>query len=243
MQQVACDLHVHSCLSPCADITMLPGEVWPRLRRAGISIAALTDHNAACNVGVFERVFSRHGILLVPGMEVTTSEEVHVLCYFESVVPLWRFSRALFAAYPRVLNNPELFGYQLVCTEYDDFVGHFPFLLSMASLLSLGQLQDLVTQFGGVAVPSHVERRNGLLYQLGVVTEGMQFPTYEVARPADAAAVARQLPDGAQFISSSDSHALDMIGPPHCALEIESISVPEVLLALRHEGGRRVRFL
>ena len=243
MLQVACDLHVHSCLSPCADITMLPGQVWPLLRRAGISIAALTDHNAACNVGVFQRVFSRHGILLVPGIEVTTSEEVHVLCYFEAAVALWRFSRALFAAYPRVHNDPALFGYQLVCTEHDEFVGHFPFLLSMASLLSLGQLQDLVGQFGGVAVPSHVERRNGLLYQLGIVTPGMQFPTYEVARPADAVVVARHLPEEAQFISNSDSHALDMIGPPHCVLELESISVPEVLLALRHEGGRRTRLL
>jgi len=149
----------------------------------------------------------------------------------------------LFAAYPRVHNDPELFGYQLVCTEHDEFVGHFPFLLSMASLLSLGQLQDLVGQFGGAAVPSHVERRNGLLYQLGVVTPGMQFPTYEVARPADAAAVARQLPEEAQIISNSDSHALDMIGPPHCVLELESISVAEVLLALRHEGGRRTRLL
>ena len=98
MLEVPGDLHLHSCLSPCADITMLPSEVVRRIAARGIRVASLTDHNAACNVAVFQRVFQRNGILLVPGMEVTTAEEVHLLCYFETTLALWRFSRELLAS-------------------------------------------------------------------------------------------------------------------------------------------------
>jgi len=242
--EVPGDLHLHSCLSPCADITMLPGEVVRRIAARGIRIAALTDHNASCNVAVFQRTFWRNGILLVPGIEVTTAEEVHLLCYFETTRALWTFSRTLLASYPHIVNDPERFGYQLVCNERDEFVGQFPFLLSMASLLSLEELRVLVEQEGdGIVVPSHLDRRHGLLYQLGIVTSGMEFPTYEVAHKVNVEKVASQLPGRPQFISNSDAHNLDSISPPRCAFEIEELTVHEVLMALRHENGRGVKLL
>jgi PHP family Zn ribbon phosphoesterase len=241
--QVAADLHLHSCLSPCADITMLPGEVAARLSARGIRIASLTDHNAVCNVYAFRQVFAQSGIVLVPGMEVTTSEEVHVLCYFETLSDLWRFSRRFFASYPRVANDPERFGYELVCNARDEFVGQFPFLLSMASLLSLEDLVMLVRGFGGVTVPSHLDRRYGLLYQLGIVSEDMAFATYEVAHKVNLAKVAAQLPGSPQFVSNSDAHNLDSISPPRYALEVQELTVHEALLALRCQEGRRVILL
>lgn len=243
MLQVAADLHLHSCLSPCADITMLPGEVASRLLARGVRIASLTDHNSACNAYAFCRVFEQAGIVFVPGIEVTTAEEVHVLCYFEDLPALWGFARRLVACYPRVANDPERFGYQLVCNERDEFVGQFPFLLSMASLLSLDDLRGLVDAFGGVAVPSHMDRRYGLLYQLGIVTEDMAFPTYEVAHKVNMAKVAAQLPDSPQFVSNSDAHNLDSISPPRYMLELQAATVHEVLLALQHKGGRGVLLL
>jgi 3',5'-nucleoside bisphosphate phosphatase len=241
--EVPGDLHLHSCLSPCADITMLPGEVAGRLAARGIRVASLTDHNAACNVPAFQRAFQRGGILLVPGIEATTAEEVHLLCYFETMDALWKFSRRLLASYPRIVNDPERFGYQLVCNERDEFVGQFPFLLSMASMLSLEALRGLVEELGGVVVPSHLDRRYGLLYQLGMVTVDMEFPTYEVAHKVNIEGIASQLPGHPQFISNSDAHNLDSISPPRCVLEMEELTVHEVLMALRHENGRGVRLL
>ena len=243
MLEVPGDLHLHSCLSPCADITMLPGEVTERLVARGIRVASLTDHNAACNVPAFQRVFQQRGILLVPGMEATTAEEVHLLCYFETMDVLWKFGRRLLASYPRIANDPERFGYQLVCNERDEFVGQFPFLLSVASLLSLEELRGLVEQLGGVVVPSHLDRRFGLLYQLGMVTSDMEFPTYEIAHKVNIEKIASQLPGHPQFVSNSDAHNLDSISPPRYVLEIEELTVHEVLMALRHENGRGVRLL
>lgn len=243
MLEVAGDLHLHSCLSPCADVTMLPGEVTERLTARGVRVASLTDHNAACNVPAFQRAFQRVGILLVPGIEATTAEEVHLLCYFETMSALWKFGRRLLASYPRIVNDPERFGYQLVCNDRDEFVGQFPFLLSMASLLSLEELRGLVEQLSGVVVPSHLDRRYGLLYQLGMVTSDMEFPTYEVAHKVSIERVAAQLPGHPQFVSNSDAHNLDSISPPRYVFEIEELSVHEVLMALRHENGRGVRLL
>lgn len=243
MLQVPGDLHVHSCLSPCADVTMVPGEIARRLVARGVRIAALTDHNAACNAGAFRRVFERYGLLFIPGIEVTTSEEVHILCYFEETAALWGFAYELFRTYPRVLNDPERFGYQLVCNAQDDYTGQFPFLLSMASNLSLEQVCALVARQGGVAVPSHLDRRYGLLVQLGVVTPQMHFTTYEIAHKANLERVACQLPGSPQFISGSDAHSLDALGFPRCLFLVEEITAHEVLLALRREQGRGVCLL
>lgn len=243
MLEVPGDLHLHSCLSPCADITMLPGEMTRRLARRGVQIAALTDHNSACNAGVFQRVFRQNGILSVPGIEVTTAEEVHLLCYFETLGALWQFSRHLFASYPRVANDPERFGYQLICNERDEYVGQFDFLLSMASPLSLEELRHLAERHGGVVVPSHLDRHYGLLYQLGMITPGMEFATYEIAHKVNIAKILPQLPPNSQIVSSSDAHNLDSMSPPRSVFQIEELTVHEVLLALRHERGRGVRVL
>lgn len=243
MLEVPGDLHLHSCLSPCADITMVPGEVSRRLVDRGIRVAALTDHNSACNTGVFERVFRRNGILLVPGIEVTTAEEVHLLCYFETMSALWLFGRRLYASYPHVAGDPERFGYQLICNERDEYVGQFPFLLSMASPMTLDQVKALTEELGGVVVPSHVDRRWGLLSQLGVVTPALRFATYEIAHKANIGKMLPQLPGHPQIISSSDAHNLDSIGPARFSLAIGQVSTGEVLMALRHEQGREVRLL
>jgi hypothetical protein len=194
-------------------------------------------------VPAFQRVFQQRGILNVPGMEATTAEEVHLLCYFETTGALWKFGRILLASYPRIINDPERFGYQLVCNERDEFVGQFPFLLSVASLLSLEELREHVEQLGGVVVPSHLDRRFGLLYQLGIVTSDMEFPTYEVAHKVNIEKIASKLPGHPQFVSNSDAHNLDSISPPRYILEIEELTVHEVLMALRHENGRGVRLL
>jgi len=217
--------------------------VTERLVARGIRVASLTDHNAACNVPAFQRVFQQRGILLVPGMEATTAEEVHLLCYFETIDVLWKFGRRLLTSYPHIANDPERFGYQLVCNERDEFVGQFPFLLSVASLLSLEELRGLVEQLGGVVVPSHLDRRFGLLYQLGMVTSDMEFPTYEIAHKVNIEKIASQLPGHPQFVSNSDAHNLDSISPPRYVLEIEELTVHEILMALRHENGRGVRLL
>ncbi len=243
MLQVAADLHLHSCLSPCADITMLPGEVAARLSARAIRVASVVDHNSSCNAYPFSRVFARAGILFVPGIEVTTSEEVHVLCYFEAITDLWEFSRSLLISYPRIVNDPGRFGYELVCNEHDKFVGQFPFLLSMASLLSLDDLLRLVLHFKGVAVPSHIDRRYGLLCQLGIVTEDMAFATYEVAQRINLAKVAAQLPGSPQFILNSDAHDLGSINSARYLLEIQELTQHEVLLALQHKDGRGVFLL
>jgi len=92
-------------------------------------------------------------------------------------------------------------------------------------------------------VPSHLDRRYGLLYQLGIVTPDMEFPTYEVAHKVNIERIASQLPGHPQFVSNSDAHNLDSISPPRYVLEIEELSVHEVLMALRHENGRSVRLL
>src|SRR6056297_265164 len=85
MQCYRVDFHIHSCLSPCADITMTPNQVAKKLMENHIDWAAITDHNSTGNLKSFERVFKQSGVAFLPGIEIQTVEDIHVLGYFSDV--------------------------------------------------------------------------------------------------------------------------------------------------------------
>ena len=76
------DLHIHSCLSPCADDDMTPADAAGMARLAGADVAALTDHNSAANCPAFFAACEAYGVVPVGGMELTTAEEIHLVCLF-----------------------------------------------------------------------------------------------------------------------------------------------------------------
>jgi len=76
------DLHIHTCLSACAELDMTPPKIIRKAREKGLQIIAITDHNSAENIPAFNAL-KYEDIKVFAGMEITTSEEVHVLALFE----------------------------------------------------------------------------------------------------------------------------------------------------------------
>ena len=172
----AADLHIHSCLSPCADDDMTPNNIAGMAYLKGLSLIAVCDHNSAFNLPAVEAAARLVGVGLVPGMELTTREEAHLLAYFPDVETALQFGQEVYRHLPDLPNRPDLFGRQLVLDENDEPVREEPRLLISALNLSLDELVAKIDAAGGAAVPAHINRgANGVLQALGFVPANVHF--------------------------------------------------------------------
>jgi len=225
------DLHIHSCLSPCGDDDMTPCNIAGMAKIKGLDVIAVTDHNTARNLPAVQRACEAYGLLLLPGMEITTREEVHLLGYFDSVQTALCFSNMLREHLPRKKNNPRFFGRQLVMNEDDEVIAEEEALLIGATDLTLKSAAEQITAYGGVAVPAHINRgSNGLLINLGFMPDDPFYTTVEAARhlPCDENALR-----GRHVLHSSDAHYLGDIQEREHALALSEHSVPALLNWMR----------
>ncbi|HWQ05935.1 MAG TPA: PHP domain-containing protein [Feifaniaceae bacterium] len=223
MSRFAVDLHMHSCLSPCADDDMTPYSMAGMAKLNGLAIAALTDHNACGNCESFFQACRGYGIVPVAGMELTTSEDVHLLCLFRTLESALAFAGEVENMRIRIPNRAEIFGKQLLIGFDDEPTGQEPDLLINATMLSLEEAARLVWNHNGAAVPAHVDREgNGVIAVLGDLPESPVFASVEYRDEANVPAYEAQVPRliGKRRIVSSDAHRLWEIASPGCPLEL-----------------------
>ncbi len=181
------DFHIHSCLSPCADNDMTPGNIAGMAALAGLNILALTDHNSCRNCPAFFAAAKKQGIIPVAGMELTTAEDIHVVCLFEMLSDALAFNDAVDKKRIRIANRTDIFGDQLLVDENDETIGTEPDLLSNATVLSLDDVPPLVASYNGICFPAHVDREaNGILSTLGSFPP---TPRFAIAEFHDAATI------------------------------------------------------
>ena len=231
------DLHIHSCLSPCGDNEMTPGNILGMAVVKGLDAVAISDHNAARNLPAAQKIADAYGILLVPAIEITTREEVHMLGYFPDVPTAVSFGAMLKEHLPPKKNKPSLFGDQLVMNEDDEVIDHEDALFIGATDLPLEVCAEKVRAAGGVPVPAHINRgSNGLLVNLGFMPADPAFTTVEVWR---------HLPcpleplDNKHVLHSSDAHYLGDIQEPEFTLHLPEKSVAAVLNWMRSQQGTK----
>jgi len=223
MSGYRCDLHIHSCLSPCADDDMTPYSIAGMAKLNGLAVAALTDHNACGNCESFFTACRSYGIVPVAGMELTTSEDVHLLCLFRTLEDALAFAAEVENMRIRIPNREEIFGKQILIGPDDEPAGQEPYLLINATLLSLEEAAQLAVNHGGAAIPAHVDREgNGVIAVLGDLPESPAFAAVEYREQANEAAYEAQYPRlrGKRKIISSDAHRLWEIANPGCLLEL-----------------------
>ncbi len=225
------DLHMHSCLSPCADEDMTPANICGMAAVKGLQMIAITDHNAAGNLPTAQRICEAYGLLLIPGMEITTSEEVHLLGYFPDVPTAVDFGDFLREHLPKKKNKPSLFGNQRVMDEDDRVIREEEALLIGATDLPLKRLVGLVREAGGVPVPAHINRgSNGVLINQGFLPEEPHFTAVEVWKhlPCPHSPQA-----GRVILHSSDAHYLGDILEAEETVTLRERSVDAFLDYLR----------
>ena len=225
------DLHIHSCLSPCGDDDMTPCNICGMARIKGLDIIAVTDHNTARNLPAVQEVCDAYGLLLLPGMEITTREDVHLLGYFSDVAAALEFGKLVKEHLPKKKNKPSFFGNQRVMNSDDEQTDEEDALLIGATDFSLHEATMRVLGFGGVPVPAHINRgSHGLLVNLGFMPEDYFYTTVEMWNllPCDAKAL-----EGRHVLHNSDAHYLGDIRERESALRLEHRTVADLLAWMR----------
>ena len=240
MKKYYYDLHIHSCLSPCGDDDSTPDSIVGMGELNGLNLMALTDHNTCKNCPAFFEAAKRHGILPIAGMELTTAEDIHVVCLFENLKKAMAFDEALQQRRILIPNRADIFGNQLICDSGDNIIGSEEHLLSNATTLSLDEAPSFVESYGGICYPAHIDRdSNGVIAVLGVFPETPVFSCAEVhlAEKLDECAELSGI-EKEKLVISSDAHFLWDIKEQN-----EFLTLPEIPAESDNAGEYVIRFL
>ena len=203
------DLHIHSCLSPCADNDNTPANIVGTGVLAGLQIMALTDHNTCKNCPAFFAAAKRHGIVPIAGMELTTAEDIQMICLFSSLDKAMKFDEEVGRHRILIKNRPDIFGEQLILDENDEVIGSEEYLLSNATDISVSDAIPLVESFGGICYPAHIDREsNGIVAVLGAIPPDITVKCVEFHDGSKINQMRDKIPKGARVVISSDAHYL-----------------------------------
>ena len=231
------DLHIHSCLSPCANLEMSPAEIVARAKAAGLGGLALTDHQSARNCPAIAECARRAGIACLYGLEVQTAEEVHTVALFDTVEQALAMTDAVYAALPKRVNDPETFGDQPVVTWDDDIVELEWRILAMGCRLMIPDVAEKVHALGGLYIAAHVDRPNfSVLGSLGAIPDGC-FDAVELSRTADESLWLPKT-EGYAVVRSSDAHNLDDVARVWTEADIPEFSVAALKAAFAAKATR-----
>ncbi len=232
MQKLYYDLHIHSCLSPCGDNDMTVNNIAGMGKLAGLNIMALTDHNTVKNLPAFFSACEKYDIVPIGGMELTTTEEVHIVCLFDTLESAMKFGEEVDKRRIKINNRPEIFGEQLILDENDEVIGKDEHLLINATTISIDEAYVLVKNFGGICYPAHIDRdSNGIIAMLGVFPESPDFKTVEIYDKSKQDSLEERFPilKHKKKIFCSDAHYLEKIRDKENYFELdENLSDDEI---------------
>jgi len=234
------DLHIHSCLSPCSDDDMTPNNIVHMALLKELGVIAVSDHNTAGNVAAVMAVGAREGLLVVPAMELCTSEEIHLLCLLPTLAAALELEAAAWEGLALPPNRPDVFGFQWRMDEYDEVAGSDKRMLIAASALDVETALHLVARLGGVAVPAHIDRdAYSMTAVLGTIPTEYGCRSVELSARALPGAVLAAHPEtaGVALLVNSDAHHLwDMAEPEH-AVELAEPTASALIAAIRSGTG------
>ena len=234
-----CDLHIHTCLSPCAELDMHPKAIVLQALERKIDMIAVCDHNASANVPYVMAAASGTNLKVIAGMEVTTSEEVHLLALFESLPVLLEF-QAIIDRHLFGQNDESKFGVQAIVNEQGEVEGiHEPLLIG-ATDLSIDRIVGSIHQFGGLAIPAHIDRESfSVLSQLGFIDDGAGFDALEISRITGLQKGRIRYADLHRypFVTSSDAHFIKDIGTSTTGIVMQDAGFAGLKQAIFKQNG------
>lgn len=221
------DLHIHSALSPCADNDMTPNNIVNMSIIKGLDIIAVTDHNSCGNLrAVTEAAAGR--LLVIPGMEVETSEDVHIVCYFPTIEAAEKMGRLIMKRMPDIKNEPDIFGNQLYMDSNDEIIGEEDILLVNAAAMDIYEVFNNVKELGGAAVPAHIDRSSySVLSNLGFIPPDLDLSAVEITK--DNLKSMENEYAIYKILTNSDAHYLENISESENFIDISNKNAKEII--------------
>lgn len=241
MRIVRADLHIHTVLSPCADLDMSPDVIVDRAKERQLDLIGITDHNSTHNCQAVAEYAAREGIAVLSGCEVNTSEEIHVLVFFPDFDRLDTFQHYIDQHLPVVENNPEILGFQVIVDADSNILAYEDRYLGVSLDVDIDELSRYVRNLGGIFIPAHVDRPiNSLFSQLGFLPEDLFFDALQISKKADEQVVRHNymLSTEISIVKFSDAHYPENIGEVYTLFEMQEVSFDEFKKALQRIDGR-----
>ena len=225
------DLHIHTALSPCGDDDMTPNNVINMSALKGLDVIAVTDHNSAKNVRACVECGRKNGIIVLPGMEIETSEEIHMVALFKDVDTLGEMQDIVLSKLPPVKNKPAIFGEQIIMDKHDRVLGFKEQFLITACSMDVFEVADTVRSLGGVVFPAHIDKSSySLLSNLGSIPDELKLSTVEVKKnPVPQNLLDMGILDKYNVLHNSDAHYLWDISEKENYIECKSAKIEDIL--------------
>lgn len=241
---VRCDLHIHTDLSPCAEADMTPGNVVAMAKLIGLQVIAITDHQSTGNCRAAIALSAAiGGPVVIPGLEVESSEEIHLLCLFPDLEKAEQLEVRVRATMPVLSNRPDIFGDQHYYDDHDAICGTEERLLLVPCSLGCDEIARLTLELGGACIPAHVDRdANSMLLILGTIPGDFPTKWLELSARTDVDIFRANHPElePYQFFTGSDAHRLQDLADPGWPMELPHVQPGPsdrimMIKALRHE--------
>ncbi len=220
------DFHIHSALSPCGDKDMTPNNIVNMAAISGLDTIAVSDHNTVGNVRSAIEAGKLCGVNVIPGMEVETSEEVHILTLYPSIEIAEDVAKEVYRKLPDIKNRADIFGEQIYMDKEDNITGYEEKLLISPTTLALEDLFDLVKSAGGLFIPAHVDRHSySVLTNLGFIPDDLDIQHIEISKSTtDVESYLNARKDLRKYniFRNSDAHYLGDISMKEAFLDIDN---------------------
>ena len=245
MRAFKADLHIHTCLSPCAELEMSPSAVVKSAVENRIDIIAITDHNSAENIIAAKKASENMDLTVLAGIEIASSEEAHILAFFDDVHSVMKMQEVVYSNLIPGENDEKMYGDQIVVNEKDEVLYFNKRLLIGATMLSAQEIIDNIHSLGGLAVASHIDKEAfSIISQLGFITEDMGFDALEFSPNTDRQSAENTfgMYNSFTWISSSDAHYPEDIGKRTTNFFMNEPTIKEMALACKNMDGRKVEW-
>jgi PHP family Zn ribbon phosphoesterase len=242
MKEFRTDLHIHTLLSPCGDLEMSPTNIVSLAKMRGLNIIGITDHNSTKQCEIVWKLAQNSDLIVIPGCEVTSREEVHCLSLFEDFDALEVFQNYLDQHLTIVPNNTDLFGYQLVVDEKDNILEEIENYLGTSLDVSIEEVERKVHELSGIFIPAHIDRpRNSLFSQLGFIPTELKIDALQISKLAEEKNIREKYRINPEItlVKFSDTHFPGDLGKTYTIFEMEEPTFSEIRKALKRADGRR----
>lgn len=230
--KVSYDLHIHSCLSPCADIEMTPNNIVNMSVLNGLNVIAITDHNSCKNCKALVEAGKKANLLVIPGMEICTNEDIHVICLFETVTDAENFSTYVYSNMPLIPHRPDIFGEQIIMNSNDIEISKESYLLLNATNISVNDILSTTNKYNGTAFPAHIDRSSySVISSLGDIPPEAGFNTIEISTKGNIEKMKLLHPiiKDKLILINSDSHYLESLVSEKRYIEIDTLSTKSII--------------
>jgi hypothetical protein len=245
LKKFKADLHIHTCLSPCGELEMSPSAIVKTSSEMGLDIIAVTDHNSAENVIAAKKAAAHTDLTVLAGMEITSSEEAHILALFDDVERIEELQETVYDNLLPGVNDEKRFGDQIVVNEKEEVLDFNQRLLITATELTAHSIVNTIHSLGGLSIASHIDKDIfSIISQLGFIPDDLKFDALEMSPGIDREKAEQlfMLYNSYTWMSSSDAHHLHDIGKRTTGFFMKEPTIKEMALAIKNINGRGVEW-